>query len=137
MQGMEFNDLWFIFEQLSEEEMAAIPKKFRDFVKECRIPGAVSEISPRIPLNRQPLSDETHTLLATVYLTYWARDPEDRRKVAEALHRNELKAQGKPVKPLTEKEYQAFLDNFEEWNERFGPIPFWAESRGRKPTEEK
>ena len=131
MQGMEFNDLWFIFEQLTEEEMEFIPKKFQNFVKECRVPGAKSAISSRIPLNEQYLSDETHELLATVYLTYWAKNAADRRSVAEALHRNELQAQDKQVTPMSEAEYQAFLDNFESWNEDFGPIPFWNESRGR------
>ena len=34
---------------------------------------------------------------------------------------------------MTEEEYQAFLRDFDDWNDLFGPIPFWAESRGWQP----
>ncbi len=130
MQAKEYNDLWVILNNMPEEAKNAIPDKYMAFVKNSMLPDDVSDVSTEKPIEEQVLSSEVRGLLACLNLTYWSRDPEDRREFAEILNKNELIYQGKPDAPMTEEEYQEFLAVFDDWNEMFGPIPFWAESRG-------
>lgn len=131
MKGKEYNDLWVIFENLSKLELDRIPEKYQEFVRENMVPGVKSDIDPTVPIEEQILSQKTKDLLACLVLTYWAESVEDRRITAESIHRNELAYQGKDPAPMTEDEYQDLLSAFDYWNEVFGPIPYWAESRGR------
>lgn len=133
MKGNEYNDLWVILNNLPEEAKNAIPEKFMDHVKSSLIAGAESDIDTETPIEEQTLTGELRGLLACLNLTYWANDAEDRREFAEVMHRNEQIYQGKPETEMTEEDYQGLLEVFDEWNEMFGPIPFWAESRNWEP----
>ncbi len=133
MKGNEYNDLWVILENLPEDEAAMIPDKYKEFVKKSMIEGAGSDIDPNVSLAFQKISDKTRDLLACLTLTYWARDPEGRYDFADRLHKNELAQQGKPEEFLSADEYHELLAVFDDWNEIFGPIPFWATSRGWQP----
>ena len=99
------------------------------------VPGAVSTINPSVELEKQELSEKTKSLLATLALTYWAESANDRWELASKLHANELKYQEKPEAAMTQEEYQDLLSAFDDWNELFGPIPFWAVSRRWYPME--
>ena len=133
MQAMEYNDLWAILNRLDESEVNKLPEAYRDFIRECMVPDAESGIDPGISLYDQELSDKTKDLLASLSLTYWSKDTLERYELAKVLHENELKYQGKPVVPMTEEEYQNLLQVFDDWNDWFGPIPFWAASRRWEP----
>ena len=133
MQAKEYNDLWEILNNLPDVAKNAIPEKYMAFVKESMLPGAESGISTEKPIEEQTLSSEVRGHLACLNLTYWSRDIEDRYEFAEVMHKNELAYQGKPEADMTEEEYQGLLEVFDEWNEMFGPIPFWAESRRWQP----
>ncbi|MBR2746091.1 MAG: hypothetical protein IKD99_05180 [Erysipelotrichaceae bacterium] len=135
MQGMEYNDLWLILQEMDKDKTALIPEKYRELVKASMVPDAVSEIDPHVELEKQEISEKTRSLLAALALTYWAENAHDRWKLAEKLHLNELKYQGKPEAAMTQDEYQELLSAFDDWNELFGPIPFWAVSRNWYPME--
>lgn len=128
MKANPYNDVWTILKYLPETEVQQLPEKLRDLIRESMDPEAVSEIRGDIPLDQQELSIETRKLLATLYLTYWAKDPKDRQDYVEKLHQNQA---GETV--MTEEDYQKYLEAFDEWNELFGPIPFWAQSRDWLP----
>jgi len=133
MKGNEYNDLWVILENLPEDATNAIPEKYRAFVRESMIKDGGSEVDTDKPLEEQTLSSEVRGLLACLTLTYWAKDADDRYSFAEVMHKNDLIFEGRPDAPMTEEEYQRLLEAFDEWNEIFGPIPFWAESRRWQP----
>ena len=133
MKGNEYNDLWVILNNLPDVAKNAIPEKYMAFVKSSMLPDAESGISTETPIEEQTLSSELRGHLACLNLTYWAKDDDDRYEFAEVMHKNELAYQGKPEADITEKEYQGLLEVFDEWNEMFGPIPFWAESRRWQP----
>ena len=133
MTGNEYNDIDVILENLPEKDRNKIPVKYREFIKSAMVPGGTSSIRTDVPLEEQQLSDETKDLLAVLYLTYWAEGPKGRREYAELLFDNEQEYQGQEPSPMTEDDYQEFLESFDEWNELFGPIPFWAESRNWVP----
>jgi len=133
MQAKEYNDLWEILNNLPDVAKNAIPEKYMAFVKESMLPDAESDISTEKPIEEQTLSSEVRGQLACLNLTYWARDPHDRYEFAKILHKNELAYQGKPEADMTNDDYQDLLEAFDGWNELFGPIPFWAESRGWQP----
>ncbi len=133
MQTKEYNDLWVILNNLPDVAKNAIPEKYMTFVKESMLPDAESDISTEKPIEEQTLSSEVRGQLACLNLTYWARDPHDRYEFAKILHKNELAYQGKPEADMTNDDYQDLLEAFDGWNELFGPIPFWAESRGWQP----
>lgn len=133
MKGNEYNDLWVILNNLPEEAMKAIPGKYMDFVKSAMIKDAESNIDTEKPLEEQTLSSEVRGHLACLNLTYWAKDPDDRYEFAEIMHKNELAYEGKTEPYLKGEDYQNLLEVFDEWEEMFGPIPFWAESRGWQP----
>lgn len=133
MQAKEYNDLWVILNNMPEEAKKVIPEKYMTFVKESMLPDADSDISTEKPIEEQTLSSEVRGQLACLNLTYWARDPHDRYEFAKILHKNELAYQGKPEADMTNDDYQDLLEAFDGWNELFGPIPFWAESRGWQP----
>ena len=133
MKGNEYNDLWVILNNLPEEARKAVPDRYMAFVKTSMVPDAGSEVNTEKPIEEQTLSGELRGLLACLTLTYWAKDPADRREFAETLNSNELSYQGKPDARLTDEGYQQFLGVFDDWNDMFGPIPFWAESRGWEP----
>ncbi len=133
MQAKEYNDLWEILNNLPDVAKNAIPEKYMTFVKESMLPDAESDISTEKPIEEQTLSSEVRGQLACLNLTYWARDPHDRYEFAKILHKNELAYQGKPEADMTNDDYQDLLEAFDGWNELFGPIPFWAESRGWQP----
>lgn len=129
MKGIEYNDLWTILQNLPRRDTARLPQKYIDFVKSCMIPDAVSSVRTDVSLEEQTLSENTRDLLASLWLTYWADSPQERRRFAETLHENELRYQGKPAAPMTDEEYRELLGCFDYWNEVFGPIPDWVESR--------
>ena len=133
MQAKEYNDLWVILNNMPEEAKKVIPEKYMAFVKESMLPDAESDISTEKPIEEQTLSSEVRGQLACLNLTYWARDPHDRYEFAKILHKNELAYQGKPEADMTNDDYQDLLEAFDGWNELFGPIPFWAESRDWQP----
>ena len=133
MKGNEYNDLWVILNNLPEVAKNAIPEKYMAFVKSSMLPDAESGISTETPIEEQTLSSELRGHLACLNLTYWAKDDDDRYEFAEIMHKNELAYQGKPEAEMTEADYQGLLEVFDEWNEMFGPIPFWAESRRWQP----
>ena len=133
MKGNEYNDLWKIISNMPESAVSSIPEKYLAFVKSAMVPDGDSIIRDDIPLEEQVLTEELRGLLACLNLTYWATDAEDRYELACTLHRNEMMYQGKDEAELTSEELQSFLSNFDDWNDLFGPIPFWAESRGWKP----
>ena len=133
MKGNEYNDLWVILNNLPEVAKNAIPEKYMAFVKSSMLPDAESGISTETPIEEQTLSSELRGHLACLNLTYWAKDDDDRYEFAEIMHKNELAYQGKPETEMTEADYQGLLEVFDEWNEMFGPIPFWAESRRWQP----
>ena len=133
MQAKEYNDLWVILNNMPEEAKKVIPEKYMTFVKESMLPDAESDISTEKPIEEQTLSSEVRGQLACLNLTYWARNPHDRYEFAKILHKNEMAYQGKPDTDMTADDYQDLLEAFDGWNELFGPIPFWAESRGWQP----
>lgn len=133
MKGNEYNDLWVILNNLPEVAKNAIPEKYMAFVKSSMLPDAEPSISTEKPIEEQTLSSELRGHLACLNLTYWAKDDDDRYEFAEIMHKNELAYQGKPETEMTEEDYQGLLEVFDEWNEMFGPIPFWAESRRWQP----
>ncbi len=125
----EFNDLWIIIQNMDKAQAALLPEKFIEFVK-CSIdPAAEASVDPSVPLEEQQLSEETRSLLSSLLLTYWSEGADDRRQYAEKLHRNEQIYAGEEPTTMTEEEYQELLSFFDDWDEFFGPIPFWAESR--------
>ena len=138
MGSNAYNDLWVILDNMPESEAKRVPAAFREFVKTAMDPDVVSEVDVRAPLEEQALSAETRSLLASLSLTYWANGTSERRELAEKMYRNELAFQGLAEAEMTEMsedDYQAVLASFDEWNELFGPIPFWPASRGWVPEE--
>ena len=133
MQGNKYNDLWVIIQNVSASLYDRLPGTFLEFVKSSMVPDGESAVSSEMPLEEQDIPDSTRNLLASLYLTYWAEDKWKRRQFAEQLYSNELADTKKEPRPMTEDEYQAFLKDFDDWNELFGPIPFWPESRGWQP----
>lgn len=133
MSKNAFNDLWAILNNLGSYVTSRLPSAYIEFVKNAMDPSEESDIDPGIPLEQQEVSPETKVLLGSLQLTYWAHDQDDRRRLAERMHRNEQIYQGIEPSEMTEEEYQEFLSSFDEWNELFGPIPFWEESRGWQP----
>lgn len=133
MGSMKFNDLWTILQNMDDSLTGLLPEKFIDFVKRSVVPGAGSSVDTGVPLEDQELSPETRDFLAALYLTYWAESAQKRREFAGILHRNEQKWTGQPESSMTEEDYQALLEPFDYWNEDFGPVPFWAESRNWCP----
>ena len=93
------------------------------------VAGEKSNIDPEMAIEEQQLSDETRDLLSCLIITYWGQGPFSRRQYVEKMHQNELRYQGKEPAKMTEKEYQEFLETFDFWEDEFGPIPYWAESR--------
>ncbi len=134
MKDIMYNDLWVIIEKLPKWEAEKLPQKYRDLVERSRDPEAVSAIRTDVPLDQQTLSRQTKDALAALYLTYWCSGTRDRRDFAEKLYRNEQKVLGRPDEPMTEEAYQELLEAFDFWNEVFGPIPDWADSRNWKPA---
>ena len=133
MKGNKFNDLWVIINNVSASLYDRLPGSFLEFVKSSMVPDGESAVSSEMPLEEQDIPDSTRNLLASLYLTYWAEDKWKRRQFAEQLYSNELADTKEEPRPMTEDEYQAFLKDFDDWNELFGPIPFWPESRGWQP----
>ena len=129
MKDIKYNDLWAILENMPKHEAQRLPQKYRDFVKASMLEDATSSIRTDIPLEQQTISDKTQSLLSFLYLTYWASSAQDRRDFAELLMKNEQAYQGEPITAMTEETYQEFLLDFDDFNEIFGPMPFWAESR--------
>ncbi|MBR4470211.1 MAG: hypothetical protein IKS54_02705 [Erysipelotrichaceae bacterium] len=129
MEKNKYNDLWEIIQYLPEKDRKRLPEKFLNHVKESMDPDTVSDIRNDIPLDEQELSKDTKALLATIFLTYWAKDTEDRYEYVNRLYQNET---GKD-EDMPGEEYQNYLKRFDDWNELFGPIPFWAESRNFYP----
>ena len=134
MSKNAYNDLWAILQQMISVVVNKLPPAYIEFVKSAMDPSERSDIDLSIPLDQQDIAADTKALLGSLNLTYWARGREERRSLAETMHRNEQIYQGKEPSVMTEEEYQEFLSCFDEWNELFGPIPFWAESRGWQPV---
>lgn len=132
-QAQEYNDLWTIIENMPPREAGMLPEKFLNFVEAAMLPGAKPRVRTDLPLEEQQLPGEVKNLLASVYLTYWAKSASDRREFADGLHRSELRFRGEPSRPMTDEEYQDLLGAFDDWHFWFGRIPFWAESRGWCP----
>ncbi len=133
MKGNEYNDLWVVISNLEASLYDRLPEKFLDYAKSSMVPDAepadAMEASSAEPVE----SGAANELLASLYLTYWAESAAQRRQFAQQLHENELALAKEEPRPMTEEEYQSFLKDFDDWNELFGPIPFWAESRGWQP----
>ena len=132
-KGKEYNDLWVILQNMSRYQTEMIPDKYMEFVRDSMVESYESDIDPEIPLEEQVLSEKTKSLLASLYVTYWAEGESSRREFCEKLFRNEQAASGKEPVPMTEEDYQDFLKVFDDWNEMFGMIPFWAQSRKWQP----
>ncbi len=132
IQNMAYNDLWLILQNADESASSLLPGKLLDFIQSSMVPDAKSEIDLSIPLYKQKLSGKTRGWLAALNLTYWAEDETDRRKLAQSLFRNEQLHNGNPEAFMSEADYQDILKEYDHWNEMFGPIPFWEESRGPK-----
>lgn len=105
MEKNKYNDLWEIIQYLPEKDRKHLPEKLLDHVKESMDPDAVSDIRNDIPLDEQELSKDTKALLATIYLTYWAKDTEDRYEYVNRLYQNET---GKD-EDMPGEEYQNYL----------------------------
>ena len=133
MGRKEFNELWKILNNMQNYDVSLIPERFMEFVRSSMIPDKEADIDLSVPLEDQDLSEETVNILASLLLTYLAESPGDRREYAETLNRNEDVSREEVPSPMTEEEYQKLLGIFDEWNEMFGPIPFWGESRGWQP----
>ncbi len=133
MRGNEYNDLWLIMNDLKHINKKLLPENYINFVISMMVPDAEANLDRDIPISEQQISPELRDLLATLTVTYLARNAYDRRDFVNTLHKNELKNNGLPEKEMTEEEYQDFLSVFDEWNDLFGPIPFWAKSRGWQP----
>lgn len=133
MKGNEYNALWAILNNAEESLLSRLPEKFLEFVKSAMAPDA--EPDSRLQMSgEEPVNpNAAKELLASLYLTYLAENAAQRRNFAQQLHANELAYAKAEPRPMTEEEYQAFLKDFDDWNELFGPIPFWAESRGWQP----
>jgi hypothetical protein len=130
-QRKEYNDLWMILQHMDKAKVDLLPERYLAFVEKAMVPGWKTDIDPDIPIDHQPISSKTRDVLACLNLTYWARSPQERREFAEGLNANERAYAAKEPGPMTEAEYQDLLEVFDDWNDMFGPIPFWSESRGR------
>ena len=124
MSRNQYNELYDILKNLSSYEVSKLPEKYIEFVKTQMDPSAEP-----VSVDMEKLSPETKNLLGALTLTYWAGGTSGRRELAETMHKNQLAYEGKPDIAMTEEEYQDFLSVFDDWNERFGPIPYWTESR--------
>ena len=133
MKNNAYNDLLVIINNVKSSLYQLLPEKYVEFVKSCAAPDGQSDIRRDVPLEEQKLSEETRNHLAALYLTYWSEGPLCRREFAEKLYKNELAYGGKESRSMTEEEYQAFLEPFDDWNEMFGLIPYGAQSRGWQP----
>jgi len=133
MKGNEYNDLWAVINNAEGSLVERLPERFLEFVKSSMVPGAEPDSGLTISGGEPEVPDAAKDLLATLYLTYWAESAGERRSFAEHLHANELAYAKEEPRPMTEEEYQAFLQDFDDWNDLFGPIPFWAQSRGWQP----
>ena len=133
MKGNEYNELWTIIENAEESLVELLPEKFVEFVKSSMVPGAEPDSSLEMPEGQLAVSDAAKDLLGALYLTYWAEGAAERRSFVQELFEKDLAAAKEEARPMTEEEYQAFLKDFDDWNELFGPIPFWGESRGWQP----
>ena len=119
-KGKEYNDLWVILQNMSRYQTEMIPDKYMEFVRDSMVESYESDIDPEIPLEEQVLSEKTKSLLASLYVTYWAEGESSRREFCERLFRNEQAASGKEPVPMTEEDYQDFLKVFDDWNDLFG-----------------
>ena len=133
MKGNEYNDLWAVINNAEGSLVERLPERFLEFVKDSMVPGAEPDSGLTISGGEPVVPDAAKDLLAALYLTYWAESAGERRSFAEHLHANELACAKEEPRPITEEEYQAFLQDFDDWNDLFGPIPFWAHSRGWQP----
>ena len=133
MKGNEYNDLWTVISNAETSLYDRLPEKFLEFVKSAMVPGAEPDGSLKASGDEPVIPDAAKELLAALYLTYWAESAAQRRSFAQQLHEKELAYAKEEPRPMTEEEYQAFLRDFDDWNDLFGPIPFWAESRGWQP----
>ncbi|MBQ4252890.1 MAG: hypothetical protein II704_07580 [Erysipelotrichaceae bacterium] len=133
MKNKEFNNLWVILENIDKSLLERLPEKLIAFIKDSMDPNEKSDIDATISLQEQKLSSDTKSLLAALNLTYWVNSDNDRWELADRLHRNEMQAQGKPLTEISEEEYQGLLASFDDWNQLFGPIPNWAQSRRWQP----
>ncbi len=133
MKNKEFNNLWVILENIDKSLLERLPEKLIAFIKDSMDPNEKSDIDATISLQEQKLSPDTKSLLAALNLTYWVNSDNDRWELADRLHRNEMQAQGKPLTEISEEEYQDLLASFDDWNQLFGPIPNWAQSRRWQP----
>ena len=133
MKNNAYNDLLVIINNIKSSLYQLLPEKYVEFVKSCAAPDGRSDVKRNVPLEEQKLSEETRNHLAALYLTYWSEGPLSRREFAEKLYKNELAYGGKESRHMTEEEYQVFLEPFDDWNEMFGLIPYWAQSRGWQP----
>ncbi|MBQ3578635.1 MAG: hypothetical protein IJK59_08740 [Firmicutes bacterium] len=133
MKGNEYNDLWAVINNAEGSLVERLPERFLEFVKDSMVPGAEPDSGLTISGGEPVVPDAAKDLLAALYLTYWAESAGERRSFAEHLHANELAYAKEEPRPMTEEEYQAFLKDFDDWNDLFGPIPFWAQSRGWQP----
>ena len=124
-----FNDLWILMRKVTTSEYALIPDRFKKFVQDNMIPDYESKISPYGPVDWSLVTSNAGTFMISLYVTYLAKGPSDRRKTSEGLYHNE---HGSEVE-MSEEDYQSFLESFDDWNVIFGAIPYWGESRGWCP----
>ena len=133
MKGNEYNELLVLIDHMDKESRSRIPQKFVEYLKERMIPGGETDIDPLHPFNADNASRKAVTLLAMITMLYLTENDKDRWEIADTFHHNQLEYEGKEIVPMTEEEYQDFLKEYDEWNESFGPIPFWSVSRRWQP----
>ena len=115
--------------KVTTKEYKLIPDRFKKLVQDNMVPDYESKVSSYGRVDWSVVSQHARTIMVSLYVTYLAKGPSDRRKTSEGLFHNE---HGADVE-MSEEDYQSFLESFDDWNVLFGAIPYWGESRGWCP----
>lgn len=101
-----FCDIEIILNALPEEDRNKVPLKLRKFISENKLEDYESNIRIGIPIEKQDVHPDTQTFLGMLYLNYWCKDEEEKKRLTQRFTNNESKYQ----KQINEK-FEVFKEN--------------------------
>lgn len=84
-------DIDIILEHVGQTQREKIPKKLRDMIHNNKLPGYVSNINPKVPIEKQELQQDTKAFLAMLYLNYWCETQEEKDSLKRKLQENQAR----------------------------------------------
>lgn len=101
-----FCDIDIILNALPEEDRNKVPLKLRKFISENKLEDYESNIRIDIPIEKQDVHPDTQTFLGMLYLNYWCKDEDEKKRLIQIFTNNEAK-----YKKQIDEKFEVFKDN--------------------------